>query len=217
MTTRSLCWFVVMVSFRRSVFGMRDTWYADNRDLVNWGVLLRLAERFDAVRILHVAFYRESEFASLVIDGQQVDVPQSVIAHFRDLRAVAAMRSKVRITVFDPIFDDREAYLQSLTAIQTAFARERCLVFLDPDTGLEPRNPGLEHVLAGEASVIWGNLKPGDVFAFYQHQTNRAGQEWIEPKRLQLAQALGVPLDVLKIATAPAIAQDVAFYFAQRT
>ena len=27
---------------------MRDIWYADNRDLIKWGVLFRLAERYEA-------------------------------------------------------------------------------------------------------------------------------------------------------------------------
>lgn len=196
---------------------MRDIWYADNRDLVKWGVLLRLAEIYDAARVIHVVYYRKTDFGSLVIDGQRFDVPPSVLAHFRDLRTVAAMHSKVRITVFDPVFEDRHAYLQSVTAIQAAFAQERCVVFLDPDTGLEPRSPGLEHVVGAEALSIWNQTKVGDVFAFYQHRTNRAGREWIEPKRQQLAEALGVAPDVLKIATAPAIAADVAFYYAQRT
>ena len=31
---------------------MRDRWYADSRDLIKWGVLLRLAESFDARRVL---------------------------------------------------------------------------------------------------------------------------------------------------------------------
>jgi hypothetical protein len=90
-------------------------------------------------------------------------------------------------------------------------------VFLDPDTGLEPQNPSLDHVLGVEARAIWSAMKTGDVFAFYQHQTNRAGQPWIQPKQLQLAQTLGIPQQAIKIAMAPAVAQDVVFLYAQRT
>jgi hypothetical protein len=59
-------------------------------------------------------------------------------------------------------------------------------------------------------------MKNGDVFAFYQHQTNRAGQPWIEPKRSQLAEALQVQPDAIKKAQAPDIANDVVFFFIQK-
>ena len=48
---------------------MPDCWYADNRDLIKWGVLLQLARALQAARILHLAFYRPSEFGQIVIDG----------------------------------------------------------------------------------------------------------------------------------------------------
>ena len=66
---------------------MRDKFFADNRDLVKWAVLHRLAEIFQAQRILQLAFYRQSEFANIIIDGQKYDIPQEVLAHFRDLCA----------------------------------------------------------------------------------------------------------------------------------
>jgi len=205
---------LVIAFIGKRASGVRDIYYADNRDLIKWGVLLRLAEMFDAARVVHVAYYRQSEFGPLIIDGQEFDVPASVLAHFRNLRTIAAIQSDVRVTVFDSVFQDRTTYLQSVLTIQSAFPQERCIVFLDPDTGLEPGHPGLEHVLGPEAAAIWTHMKSGDVFVFYQHQFR--DPNWIELKRRQLAEAIGVPLDALKVATAPAIAQDVAFYFAQR-
>lgn len=195
---------------------MQDRWYADNRDLVKWGVLLRLAETFDVRRVLQFAFYRPSTFGQLFIDGQAHDLPAEVVSHFRDLRTIGDISANVRVTVFDPIFEDRTTYLQTVLAVLPAFARERCIVFLDPDTGLEPQNPGLEHVLDAEAKAIWDGMKKGDVFVFYQHQTNRAGQPWIEPKRNQLTNALGVQHDAIRVAHAPDIANDVVFFFTQR-
>jgi hypothetical protein len=59
-------------------------------------------------------------------------------------------------------------------------------------------------------------MKQRDVFAFYQHQTNRAGQPWVEPKRLQLAQALDVQETAVRIANGPDIAQDVVFFYVQK-
>jgi len=195
---------------------MQDRWYADNRDLVKWGVLLRLAEIFKVQRVLQIAFYRPSTFGRLVIDGEAHDLPAEVVAHFRDLRTIGDISPTVRVTVYDPVFEDRDTYLQSVLALLQAFAQERCIVFLDPDTGLEPQSPGLEHVLEAEARAIWKQMKQGDVFVFYQHQTNRAGQPWIDPKRNQLAQALEVQVEDIKVAMAPEIANDVVFFFTQR-
>ena len=195
---------------------MRDNWFSDNRDLVKWGTLLRLADIFDARRILQIAYYRPSEFGKIEIDGDEFDIPEEVINHFRNLRTVGSLGSKVRVTVFDPVFQDRPIHEQAILALLPAFAHERCIVFLDPDTGLEPQNPSLDHVLGREALAVYQTMKSGDLFAFYQHQTNRAGQPWIEPKRLQLAQSLGLPESIIKIATGRSIAPDVVFFYTQK-
>jgi len=196
---------------------VRDIYYGDKRDLIKWGVLLRLAGTTDAQRILQVAYYRPSNFSPIIIDGEPNDVPKEVLAHFRDLRSIGSIVSRPRVTVFDQLFEDRDAYLQEVVALVSAMAHERCLVFLDPDTGLEPKSkPGLQHVLGREARAIWETMKRDDLFVFYQHQTNRTGLPWIEKKREQLTGALGVRLDVVKTAQAPGIARDVVFFYAQR-
>jgi hypothetical protein len=189
---------------------MRDEWYADNRDLVKWGVLLQLAGRFESGHILYLAFYRPSKFGPLVIDSQEYDLAEEVIAHFRDLQAIGGINSKVRLTVFDLPFHDRTAYLKAALTLVASVGQERSIIFLDPDTGLQPsdnnrkpqkpRKPKLVHVLKPEVHAIWKAMKAGDVLAFYQHQTNRAGREWIKPKRNELANALAVPTAEIKIA-----------------
>jgi len=179
--------------------------------------LLRLADIFEVGRVLQLAFYRPGEFGRLVIDGQEHDIPEEVIAHFRNLRAIGSIGAEVRVTVFDPVFQDRTTYLPAVLALLPAFAQARCIVFLDPDTGLEPQTPSFDHVLASEARAIWDAMKEGDVFAFYQHQTNRAGQSWIEPKRDQLAMALGIAVESVKMASGRKIAQDVVFFYTQRS
>jgi|SRR5271157_8754 len=195
---------------------MKDAWYADKRDLIKWGVLFRLAERYEAVRIIQLAYYRPSTYGQLEIDGQAYEIPEEVSAHFRNLRMVGSIASKVRVTVFDPIFQDRISHQQAVISLLPAFAAERCIVFLDPDTGLEPQNPTFDHVLGSEAGAIWAAMKKGDIFSFYQHQTNRARQPWIEPKRDQLAAALGITPTEIKTASGPAIAQDVVLFFTQK-
>ncbi len=195
---------------------MRDKFYADNRDLVKWAILFRLAEIFQAKRILQLAFYRQSEFPSVLIDGESYQILAEVLCHFRNLRTVESINSNIRVKVFDTLFMDRDSYLKAVIKFLSSFQNERCVVFLDPDTGLEPQNPSLDHVLEVEAKDIWKAIKPGDVYVFYQHQTNRAGRPWIEPKRIQLERALESPKNSIKVAHSPQIARDVVFFYEQK-
>jgi hypothetical protein len=59
-------------------------------------------------------------------------------------------------------------------------------------------------------------MKAGDVFVFYQHQTNRNGEEWVEPQWAQPVHALGVPLEKPTVARGPEIARDVVFFCKQK-
>jgi len=51
---------------------VRDLYYADNRDLVKWGVLVELGARHGARHILQVLYYRPTEWPNLEIDGEAV-------------------------------------------------------------------------------------------------------------------------------------------------
>jgi hypothetical protein len=185
---------------------MQEYWYADHLDLIKWGILLQLADSLNARRILQLAFNpRPKEFDRLVIDGQNQDIPQEVIAHFRDLRKIGGLSTKVRVTVFDPPFNEKQRprHCSMACAFVSAFSEERCVVFLDPDVGLEPQNEAtLKHVLEKEAREIWEAMKAGDVFALFQHQTNMGGKPWLEPKQRQLARVLGVLPHAVRIAHA---------------
>jgi len=196
---------------------MRDKFYSDNRDLVKWAVLHRLAEIYKAPRILQLAFYRPSEFPKVTVDGKEHKIPQEVLSHFRDLRKIENINSKIQVAVFDDLFDDRTSYLKSVKKFLSKFQEETCVVFLDPDTGLEPKKtPKFDHVLDLEAKSIWKATKAGDVYVFYQHQTNKAGQPCIEPKRSQLENALDLNKHSIKVASGLKIARDVVFFYAPK-
>jgi len=197
---------------------MRDIWYGDNRDLVKWAILCHLAEDFNASRILQILFYRSDCYKQVIIDGEKRDIPKAVIQHFRNVQKIRLLESKIPIEVFAKEFKDggRQDYLQEVTRWLRNFPKEKLIVFLDPDTGLQPRKVGLEHVSEEEANKIWDALKPGDVFVFYQHQTNRSGKDWIGPKGKQLANAMNLGEDKLKLARGPEIARDVIFFYAQK-
>jgi hypothetical protein len=193
---------------------MRDQWYGDNRDLVKWGVLLELVRRHRVRHVLQILYYRSNTWGQMEIDGEQVELPAAVTQHFRNTKSVSAIQCSVPVDVVSEPFENRSHYLQIVLQRIQSRVHSPGIVFLDPDTGLEPPGvPGLQHVLDHEARKIWEVLSPGDVMVFYQHQTNRNGTPWIEPKKTQFERALGVQEGSAKLAYALGIARDVAFFF----
>src|SRR3989338_9424542 len=201
---------------------MRDIWYADKRDLIKWTTLYHLAHIFKGSLILQIAFYRkEKQFGKVIIDGQEKEIPKEVISHFRDIHKIRDIKFQVPVEVFDLILEYRHDYLIAVIERLQGY-RKKLIVFLDPDTGLQPKQtksktrPKPEHVSEEEVKKIWDELKPEDVFVLYQHQTNRNGKSWIEPKKIQLANALGLSGNAVKLAYGPDVAKDVVFFYAQR-
>jgi hypothetical protein len=207
---------------------MQDRFYGDNRDLVKWGTLLALARQYEVKHILQVLYYRPNvwnrterryEWERIKVDEQEVEIAPEVTQHFRDVNLIRNLKSSVPIEVLNEVIDhDRGKYLESITtAIQTRNDRPG-IVFLDPDTGLQPPNGGhgFTHVLNHELTRIWESLSAGDVLVFYQHETNRRGEPWINPKLNQFADAIGLHPERAKYAYAPKIARDVAFFFAKK-
>ena len=192
---------------------MKDIWYGDNRDLIKWSVLLQLARKYQAKKIVQLAYYRKSDFKSFEMDGVKYSIPNEIIDHFRQVKNIESIKSEFPIYVFDTMFNDRSIYLLGALTFIKKFQSTNSIVFLDPDTGLEPKKHGMEHVLEREAETIYNNLIEGDVFVFYQHQTNRNGRPWIDQKREQLACALKIGTNNLKIAHGQNIARDVVFYY----
>ena len=195
---------------------MRDRWYGDNRDLVKWGVLLTLAERFAAKHVLQVLYYRPTQWAQLELDGESVKLPPAVVAHFRQATTIVGIRCPATVEVIENLLDDRKGYQQAVIDRIRTRDQSPGIIFLDPDTGLESGSPGLQHVLNNELADLWKHLKVGDVLVLYQHQTNYAGLPWIEPRKAQFERVLGVLPGTAKVARAENIARDVALFYVQK-
>ena len=196
---------------------MKAEWYGDNRDLVKWGVLLHIARDYSAHRILQMAYLRPTDWPQLQINGQPRPIPEPVIRHFRNVFDIRNLSGIPRVEVLGLEFTDRRQYTRAvIEAITSRPSGEGCIVFLDPDTGLEPRNPTSKHVLLSELSEVWCHMPPGDVLALYQHQTGRNGKPWVEPKRKQFEDNLGLPLGTVKVASGYSIARDVIFLYCQK-
>ena len=87
-----------------------------------------------------------------------------------------ALSRHPRISVFDCFFSDRSSYVRTALDFVASFSQERCVLFLDPDTGLEPNGGGdTKHVLNTEAREFWDALPKGWLYVFYQHKLIRLG------------------------------------------
>ena len=196
---------------------MKDIWYGDNRDLIKWGVLLTLADQYRIGRILQVAYFRPSVWPTIEIDGVEHPLPAEVVEHFRDFRTIARLpkgRRSLEILPIEVPFVDRDRYLSAV--IDTILESPApSIVFLDPDTGLQPLRPSMEHILESELTAIWDRMRESDILVLYQHQTNRAGAPWIEPKRAQFEQAIGIAPGSARLASGAA-ARDVVFFIASK-
>jgi hypothetical protein len=197
---------------------MKDEWYSDNRDLVKWGVLLQLVELHKIATILQVAYYRPSlwDQKRIEVDGVPYRLPPQVVAHLRSIKNIEGMTSRPRVHVLEAPFDNRDDYLDYVLREMQRLRKGRTIVFLDPDTGLQPpkAKAGLEHVLASDLQKIWNALRQGDLLVFYQHSSR--SQSWMEDKQAQFEDAIGLERGSSGIAHAREIANNVVFFFSER-
>jgi hypothetical protein len=198
---------------------MQDRWYGDNRDLVKWGTLLELARIYRAKQILQVLYYRPNTWDPIEVGGSLVRIPNEVIQHFRNSMSICKMKTSVPIKVLGKTIADRNQYLQYVIGEVQKRKTIKKIVFLDPDTGIEPQGPpGLQHVLEGELDAIWNSLSEQDVLVLYQHKTGMNNNDFIQPKLQQFVNAIGIEAARAKYAHAPTYntANDVAFFYATK-
>jgi len=206
---------------------MQDQWYADNRDLVKWGVLVHLAGEHQITNILQVACYRKSGTGTASLACTQggepprgVPLPHEVYEHFRDVRDVRDItrlqdRTGLTIEVFNEEFcRPREGYFNSVEKEVTRERRAPLLVFLDPDTGIASKRAKLKHVTDSELKRIYDVMREGDLLVLYQHARRR--KQWKEETGSQFAHALAVPKQRVAMFACPELAADVVFFAVQK-
>jgi len=199
---------------------MRDKWYADKRDLVKWGGILHLLNNKDLGigKVFQVAYYRKDHWPPLTFNGDDIPIPQEVLNYFRDIKLIKNLDS--RIEVFNREFDhkDRQKYTDDLCEILKGI-QEKKIVFLDSDTGLEPKKCKVEHVKHREVKQIFDSLHLGDFLVFYQHKfwpSRNNGKTWYEIRLCELAKACGLSGSKIKTWKANEIANDVIFFFTEK-
>lgn len=197
---------------------MRDQWYGDERDLVKWGILLHLAKKHPAARIVQVAYFRSDEKDyTLHSKNGSFQVDPAILTHFRNLDDIQRLgeAATVRIDVFkEPFQGMRKNYHDRLAQYLSGYADPQ-IVFLDPDTGIAPANFNYKHVRADEIQTVYATLKSGDYLVFYQHARQRVAT-WREDTLNDFIQALGITADEVDMVTGNGIANDVAFFVASK-
>ena len=193
---------------------MRTQWYGDNRDVVKWGALVHLARRERRSTILQVALFRpDGDQTKLSTARGVVPLPAEVCRHFRDLDDIQrlAASSGLLIEVLKTPFTKRSNYFASVVSRIRELAGEPLVVFLDPDIGVAPQVPGLEHVTSDELSMTFDAMKPRDALVCYQHARRR--KDWRGVTRRGFAKALDVQTYDVEVFES-ALAKDVVLFAA---
>jgi len=197
---------------------MRDEWYGDKRDLVKWGGILNLCHDVyhDIGEILWVVYYRMSDYGAIHFTSLPLArVSDAVKKHFRDIKRISNLDNRIRI--LDEPFNQRsrQEYTNRVCeSIRQRSSLGRKLVFLDPDTGLQPERCEAEHVSRDELKKIWETLSNGDLLVFYQHHFRKP--DWIEIRRGELAECCQLDISSVEYWTATNIAKDVVFFFVEK-
>ena len=188
---------------------MKDTWYADQRDLVKWGTLAHLAERHSLAAIVQVAYLRPGTRGALLNGKGEVPISPAVWSFFRDVTAVRSLGDLLhrRIVVIDAPFipQRRRQYRKNVVESVRSVASAK-IVLLDPDTGIAPAKPSGKHVTTEDIAAVWEALQSGDWLAVYQHQSR--SKTWKHDARDRFASVCG---NDVELYSAPKIAADVLF------
>jgi hypothetical protein len=188
---------------------MQGLWYGDRRDRVKWGALVHLARTRAIPCIVQVAYFRHGPKLMLQIEENEVPLPEEVWNHFSDLKHIKRLENptglKIKVLYQDFKPENRPEYINDIVS---ALININCrkIVFLDPDTGIEPTNRKPEHVAIEDMHEIWKALSTDDLLTIYQHSDRT--KKWIDDRKEKMSEACdGV---VVKIISGKDIASDVA-------
>ena len=198
---------------------MQPIWNGDRRDRVKWAAIYYLSGKYRIRDIVWVVFKREETDPTLCLyetdptlqkPDSTMPIPDRVWSHFSDLERINELFDDGRtIHIFSEPFEhhSRKEYINSVITLLSR-VRKPCLVFLDPDIGIDPSKATAECVTVDEIRKIWDRLKPHDILLVYQH-ANHAGN-W-QPNCEKLEDACHTHVSAIR---SPTIADDVALLWA---
>lgn len=199
---------------------MQGLWYGDRRDRVKWGALVHLANTKGIRCIVQVAYFRHGTDLKLQTEEGEVELPVQVWNHFSNLRHIERLgeATGLKIIVLDQLFDPgkRSDYINMIGLHLEEINKEiksRKIIFLDPDTGIEPENAKPEHVTEHDLREIWNRIKNGDLLAIYQHADHT--KKWLDERKQKMSNTCdGVCINTI---LGKDIASDVAILWCCKT
>lgn len=213
---------------------MRDRWFGDNRDLIKWGGIKILCIDKGINKVLWVAYLREDNWTKIKFDDctEEKSVPVEVVNLFKSIRKnlnrlitewnldIILIDNECGVTYNK---ENRQKYTNLVCNYIEKDTDKKKVVFLDPDTGLQPKRLSETTVAPKEVKEIWDKLNGGDYLVFYQHKSR--DKEWIRKRKKALADICGLPDDKkihMWLAQKSAknnsakLANDVAFFFLEK-
>jgi len=191
---------------------MRKQWFGDSRDYVKWSVVWRESE--PDLTVLYVAMARPDELKGNVHEK---------VVHFFDSKKDYSQITDlfgVRITVIDQLYESkkhREYFENVIASIEILQTSAPILVFLDPDTGIEPRGTqSNKHVLLSDLEEIAKRLHSGSRLLIYQHATKDKRIDWQTNASQKFMSLPSASSFELRIVDDKACAHDVCFLVATK-
>jgi hypothetical protein len=190
---------------------MRERWFADNRDLIKWSVLVHLARTYALRTIVQVPYWRpEKAPFHFIFRNERLPVTDDVWRFFRDIHRIEQLGDdigvKVKIVREEFNHANRWLYSEHISRHLKDCARP-LLLFLDPDTGIQPKKLEVTHTTEREIERAWAELRPGDWLVFYQHA--RRESDWVSVVKKQLSTICKG--GSVEVARSEEIGRDVAF------
>ena len=172
---------------------MREKYYSDDRDLIKWAALTHIASEYGLRSILQVPYWRpEKAHPHFNFLGKRVAVSDKVWTFFRNIHSITRLGTEIGISIivvgteFKP--DERDAYISEIKT-KIRYAKRPLILFLDPDTGLQPTTCRPEHTAITEIQALWPVLMPREWLILYQHA--RHTPNWKESVADQLSSLCG--------------------------
>ena len=191
---------------------MRKQWFGDSRDYAKWSFIINEASK-DAV-VCCVAMARP--------DILSASIHPRVLSFFDRYKNLDLVRE---------LFQDRyrsvstqyykslhESYFDEvMLMIRQAQLGNPVLVFVDPDTGIEPVSSGSnKHVRLADLRRVSEVLRPGDKLVVYQHAPIMRKPNWIDSAMLRLSGQPWLADFRLRSHYDQACASDVCFLVVER-
>jgi len=190
---------------------MRNRWYSDNRDLVKWATLTHIARTHRLSTILQVPYLRSEAFhPHFDFEEKKFPIPEKVWRFFRNVHDVTRLGTEIGVSInvvaSEFIPNQRNAYVREVEKEMNR-SKHPLLLFLDPDTGLQPTKSKPEHTTTDELTALWSMLQPREWLVLYQHARRKS--DWVQSVKKQLSEICRNPK--VTISRSQDVGQDVAF------